>query len=736
MFGIFLGLRRYATRVPLKKIKISIASANNSPAIEERQPTKLKKELDALQSQHPNHILLVQVGMFYEIYDCGNYLDEVSNLLNLRIAHHKSSDSINDHRYMRFAGFPMVSLKSYLPTLLTSGKSVAIVNQTVKDSLSNTDVSTGEFYFAQSTTRELRNELVRIQPKEILLSERIAERHDIMAELDDCSALVTKRPEELFTSQKSSVLLSSAIVAADPVHGLMAKSHLDVLKGLTPTIVEAAGGLMSYIGENFPDVKPVVQPPIEIDPKNILKLDPISIKSLEILRNLRDNTRKGSLLSVVDNTKTSAGSRLLASRLIAPGTVIDTINQRLDIVSIFYDNISLTYSILTLLSECADVEKALQRIHFRNGSPQDLHNIISTLKTAAEIKTILKAENHSLLEPLSKKLGDFDNMIGDMRDTLNSENLKNKVDMGVINMGVDKELDELRERSKTLRDKKESLAGVKVVLGNDIKYGPILSFGNVVESTRSRIEGVVKKNTKMNMISSGKLTLKTHYQIKRKSLAIIRMSGGLAELDVLCSNAKFALDNGYVKPEITTGSDMNIEGGRHPVVESYQLARGNTFVINDLSLTSKEKVNIITGPNMVTKFNARVIEMEETAYILNNASRSSLIIMDEVGRGTSTKDGLSLALSILEYIASDIKAYCLFATHYHELAPLITEKELKGIAFYQAAAVESKNTLTCLYKIRPGVMDQSHGIMMAKMAGIPGTIISKAKSYYNSYIVK
>lgn len=138
MFGIFLGLRRYATRVPLKKIKISIASANNPPVIEERQPTKLKKELDALQSQHPNHILLVQVGMFYEIYDCGNYLDEVSNLLNLRIAHHKSSDSINDHRYMRFAGFPMVSLKSYLPTLLTSGKSVAIVNQTVKDSLSNT----------------------------------------------------------------------------------------------------------------------------------------------------------------------------------------------------------------------------------------------------------------------------------------------------------------------------------------------------------------------------------------------------------------------------------------------------------------------------------------------------------------------------------------------------------------------------------------------------------------------
>ncbi|KAJ3276395.1 hypothetical protein HDV01_005018 [Terramyces sp. JEL0728] len=261
----------------------------------------------------------------------------------------------------------------------------------------------------------------------------------------------------------------------------------------------------------------------------------------------------------------------------------------------------------------------------------------------------------------------------------------------------------------------------------------------------------------------------------------MKMSEALAEVDVCCSNAKFALENGYVKPEIVPGSQIAVEGGRHPVVENCQLARGNTFVINDVSLTNKEKVKVITGPNMggkstylrqcalitilaqaglyvpctraqlgiVDQIFTRIgssddlsnnkstfmVEMEETAYILKNATKSSLIIMDEVGRGTSTKDGLSLALSILEYIVNEAKSVCLFATHYHELGPLIAEKKLKGIVFYQAKATETDDSLTCLYKILPGIMDQSHGIMMAKMAGIPQSIISNAKAYYKSFIL-
>ncbi|KAJ3318701.1 hypothetical protein HDV06_004114 [Boothiomyces sp. JEL0866] len=862
MFRIWRCVRTFATRAPLTKIKISLSqNSTNVHTIEERQPTKLKKELDSLQSQHPHHILLVQVGMFYEIYDCGNYLDEVSNLLNLRIAHHKSNDSKNDHRYMRFAGFPMISLKSYLPSLLSSGKSVAIVNQIQKDSLSNSisrrvvriitsgtvldeldtvsnennfllsiysnhsktskklglawlDISTGEFYFAHSNLKELANELVRIQPKEILLSQELAGRHDIIMELQNTNALITKKPQSIFISEESRELLSNAILSTEPAHALLANSHKEVLKGLKPLIVEAASGLISYIAENFPDTNPVVQPPVEIEPKNILKLDPISIKSLEIIKSLGDNTRKGSLLSILDNTKTNAGSRLLASRLTAPSTDLQTINERLNIINIFYENSLLTHSILELLSECSDIEKALQRIHFKNGGPLDLYNIISTLKTTGKISSRLLEIGEPILQSLVDKLGNFDHLAEEMHNILNSDSFKNKVEVGIINDGVDKELDDLRNLSHSLLGKKETLSsylqntfGIKAILGSDLKYGPVVSFGNVVESTRSRIESIVKKSAKMNMISSGKLTFKIQnqdwtilsaeivdiqdriasrelsvFEIKSKSLEIIKLCGGLAEIDVLCSNAKFALDHGYVKPEIKAGAELVIEGGRHPVVERFQLGRGNTFVINDVSLTSKEKVNIITGPNMGGKStylrqcalitlvaqaglfvpcssaklgvvdhiftrigssddlsnnkSTFMVEMEETAYILKNATKSSLIIMDEVGRGTSTKDGLSLAMAILEYILLETKSLCLFATHYHELGPLTTQKKLQGIAFYQASAIESKEKLTCLYKIQPGLMDQSHGIMMAKMAGLPSAIISNAKSYYKSYIVK
>ncbi|KAJ3276394.1 Mismatch repair protein msh3 [Terramyces sp. JEL0728] len=476
MQRIWNTFRNYSVRAPLKKIKLNLTA--NSSIIEDRQPTKLKKELDTLQEQHPNHVLLVQVGMFYEIYDCGNYLDEISNLLNLRIAHHKSSDSNNDHRYMRFAGFPMVSLKSYLPTLLSNGNSVAIVNQSQKDNLSNTitrrvariitpgtvldeldtDISTGEFYFSNSTIKELQSELVRIQPKEILITEELAERQDIIKELENQNAVITKKPKEFFISEESKVLLSNAIVANEPARAILAVSHGEILKGLKPLVLEAAAGILSYISENFPEINPVVHPPLEIETKNTLKLNSISIQSLEIIRNLRDRTRAGSLISVIDNTKTSSGSRLLASRLTAPSTNITLINSRLDMINVFYNDSPLTNKVLALLSQCKDVEKALQRIHFKNGSPIDVYNIISTLKHAGEIKTVLSEKDTSCLQA-KNNLGDFREIVKNMAGIFNPDNFRNKIEPGTINDGVDGELDKLRTSCKDLQEKKDKLMG-------------------------------------------------------------------------------------------------------------------------------------------------------------------------------------------------------------------------------------------------------------------------------------
>ena len=523
----FLKLRRFATansklvsvfqigqKINLAGKSIGLQTKNRSPSLNDhvnkKAPTSLKKEIDFLQQQNPDRILLVQVGMFYEIY--GSYVDEIAALLGLRIGIHKSAEG-STHRYSRFAGFPTISLRNYLDVLLQNGKTVAICDQIrpnpasdyvyrkisrivtpgtiIDDSLdvdnhfllslfSNTwgvankiglaylDVSTGEFNVTSTNSKSLINDLNRIQPKEILVPSSITLHSPSLLQLikeSFPSLLITFKPESFYTSGDSISKLSELIISNDSSKAIFNSRPEDAIKGLKNNQAEAAGGLLNYLSEVFPESKPSVRSPLEIS-SNLLQLDSCSLSALEISKTQREGNKKGSLLNIVDKTKTASGHRLLSSRLKAPSTDINEINRRLDLVDIFYSDSFLTANTVDLLSACRDIERSLQRIHLRTGAPSDLTNIIHTLTSSKSIKEVLLQKLNSMdhgshrqaLLELLNQLGNFDKVIENLQGLIVDEAaVQNKINsLGIIQKGVSSDLDEERILYQELLKKHEA----------------------------------------------------------------------------------------------------------------------------------------------------------------------------------------------------------------------------------------------------------------------------------------
>ncbi|KAJ3340520.1 Mismatch repair protein msh3, partial [Kappamyces sp. JEL0680] len=415
--------------------------------------------------------------MFYEVYDCGGYLDEIAAILGLRIGIHQKSMSA-DHRYNRFAGFPTVSLRNYLDVLLEHGKTVAIVDQmkpsptsdaitrkvsrivtpgTLLDEsdLKNTDnnfllsvfpppatspkqiglawvdVSTGEFNLSHTTPKKFRDVLVRIQPREILAPDDLASAHPAIDScLADFSGLVTRKPAELFRSEHSLGLLARVITTNDPSKAIFSSRPKDALRGLKPLQIQAAGALLAYLAETFPAAQPVIRAPLEIVAQESMVMDVSTVEALEITHTQREKSKKGSLLAAIDKTKTASGHRLLASRLIAPSTMLEEINRRLDLVEVFYHDPHLTTELTQLLGQCKDIERALQRIHFETGVPSDLLTVTHTLAVAKEVKQLLakkiagmseECSQRRVLQALVERIADFAETTGLLNGLLNEE---------------------------------------------------------------------------------------------------------------------------------------------------------------------------------------------------------------------------------------------------------------------------------------------------------------------------
>ena len=492
----------------------------SSSATTGRSKTPLKREIDELQMKNPDHILLVQVGMFYEIY--GAYVDEIASILGLRIGIHKGAEG-SDHRFSRFAGFPTVSLRTHLDVLLKSGKTVAICDQVkqpssdyiyrkvtrivtpgtmVDDSdldvdnnfllsvfpqrqsnktgsskfgLAYLDVSTGEFNISSSASiKSLANDLNRIQPKEIVIPTFAhLQRPEIAQVIKETlpSALLSVKPDSFFVSQDAIAHLSDVVVSNDPAKAIF---QSDALKGFKPLQAEAAGGLLSYLSETFPSAKPSIQSPEEVQTDQVLQLDSTSLSALEITKTQREGNKRGSLLSVLDSTKTAAGHRLLHARVKAPSTNLTEINRRLDLIAIFYADSYLTAKVSSSLSDCKDIERALQRIHLGSGAPSDLANIVHTLARSMSLKQCISEKMERMssatdtasererrsLHGLFQGLGDFDKIVSKLQGLISEEaTTQNKISaLGVIQKGASSLLDTERNLYQALLRRQEERA--------------------------------------------------------------------------------------------------------------------------------------------------------------------------------------------------------------------------------------------------------------------------------------
>lgn len=527
---------------------------------------------------------------------------------------------------------------------------------------------------------------------------------------------------------------------------------------------------------------------------NYAEINSITARNLELTKNQREKTVFGSLLWVLDRCKSSMGTRLLKKYINNPLLEVGKILKRQQDVQYFIDNILIREDIKEKLENVYDLERLSGKIVFGNENGKDLTALKNTVKSAIEIMDILR--NTEFFKDIEiQVLIDIYKLI----DTGIVEDAPFSVrEGGMIKRGYSSELDEIYHIMNSGKDflleiegREREATGIKNM---KIKYNKV--FGYFIEITKSNLDMVpetyIRKQTLSNaerfvtpelkkyedtiINSKAKIEDMEYYlfkeisgKIKEHKSLLISLAEKLAYLDVMISFATAAIENGYVRPEISNGFDMKIIEGRHPVVEKL-IGRGD-FVSNDTVLSEKEKFVVLTGPNMsgkstymkqvalisimaqigsyvpakeaklsvVDKYLTRIgasddilsgqstfmVEMSEVSNIINNATEKSLIILDEVGRGTSTFDGVSIATAISEYLHEKIRAKTIFATHYHELTDL--ENKFENIVNYRIEVKEKNGKVMFLRNIIKGGADRSYGIEVAKLAGLPKEILKESR---------
>ena len=568
----------------------------------------------------------------------------------------------------------------------------------------------------------------------------------------------------------------------------------------SPVITCCIGALLAYIANTHKtDVSYIRNLSIYTDGQ-FLEIDPNTRRNLEICETMRTKEKKGSLLWVLDRTKTSMGARLLRKWLELPLVNTHYITRRQDAVGEFKDGYMLREEIAQSLRSVLDAERLMAKIIYGTANARDLRAISETLSVIKPIKELLRdvvcEELISLrdrLDPLEALIGEISGSIVELPPTTIREG-------GMIADGIDAELDRLRGLLKNSKAYLEELIEEeRAVTGiAKLKYGYNRVFGYYIEITNANKgelpDYYIRKQTlagaeryitpKLKELESAilgasekicaleyEIFCRLRDRVAEYTVQIQNNASLLATLDVYVSLGEVASRNNFVRPEVAYDDSIVIKDGRHPVVE--QFVFDSYFVPNDTNLdTSHNRLMLITGPNMagkstymrqvalitlmaqagsfvpasdahigiVDKLFTRVgasddlasgqstfmLEMNEVAYILKNATKRSLIIYDEIGRGTSTFDGMSIARAVAEYTASKrLGAKTLFATHYHELTSL--EDELEGIVNYNIAAKKKGDDIIFLRKIIRGNADDSYGIEVAKLAGVPNEVIKRAK---------
>ena len=571
-----------------------------------------------------------------------------------------------------------------------------------------------------------------------------------------------------------------------------------------PSAVSACGGLLEYLAQTQ---KRALGQLVKIDflqDKSFMILDNSTRRNLELTKRARDGKRQGSLLSVLDKTKSAMGARTIKRYIEQPLQDADLINRRLDAVEELCSSKSLLENLVNSLDSVRDLERLNGRLAYGTATPKDLLAVADTLEAVPKIKSLLKTVNSKLLKTLNGYLYPLENVCMTLSSAIDRELVANYKNGGYIKKGYDETLDNLRGINNTakvwladLEAKEREITGIRT-----LKVGFNKVFGYYIEVSKSFVDKVPYryerkqtlvggeryitqelKNIEEQILSaeSNATALEEKIFSELKALCSEHLSEmqktayALGTLDALLSFASVSLVNGYSKPVINSKiKQIRIVDGRHPVVEG--LIDKGSYVPNDTLLDSEDnRTMIITGPNMAgkstymrqvalitlmahigcfvpakeaeialtdrifTRIGASddlsggqstfMVEMLEVATILNNATSKSLLLLDEIGRGTSTFDGLSIAWAVLEYITKNVKAKTLFATHFHELTEL---EDLEGVKNYRVLVSQMNDTIIFLHKIARGGASQSFGVEVASLAGVAKPVIAHAKQIMKS----
>ncbi len=657
------------------------------------------------------------------------------------------------------------------------------------------DISTGEVNIIESDSDDdnvVISELVRFSPREVLFNAAFMDKRDIakyMREKINCTADLI---DDIAFSEKTAIpkVLSHFDKANLSELGLEKKARAARALGATLTYLEETQkiGIERLVTVNVHDEN------------HYMDLDSSARQNLELLQTLHTKERRGSLLWVLDKTKTPMGKRLIKMWISKPLVNPTDIEKRLNAVEELYNNEVKCKTLTELLGDIFDIERLLTRIVYGNASPREYKTLAYTISKLPQIKSELQAVKSNYLSAIYRKIDLLEDVENLVSTSIMDEPPVSVKDGGVIAAGYNTELDELRSLVANARDylaALESTEREKTGIKN-LKIGYNKVFGYYLEVTKSYQDLVpqtyIRKQTLAGceryiiqelkeleekiLSAHDKATAieqRLFEEVRQKIVAelhrIQQTASAIANLDVFVSFAKISLENRYVRPEINTTDEIIIVEGRHPVVE--QILSDVPFVPNDTHLdTSKNMIAIITGPNMagkstfmrqtalivlmaqigcfvpatsakigivdgiytrigasddlVTGKSTFMVEMCEVAQILKNATSKSLLILDEIGRGTSTYDGMSIARAVIEYISDKKKlgAKTLFATHYHELTEM--ENDLACVKNYNTAVKKRGDDITFLRKIIRGGADDSYGIEVSKLAGIPQWIISRA----------
>jgi len=785
--------------------------------------TPIRKQYLQIKRQYPDAILFFRLGDFYETFD--QDAEITSRELDIVL----TSRNVAKGARVPMAGIPHHAAENYLSRLIERGYHVAICEQvgdepvkglfarqvvrvvtpgTViepgllpsdannylvcvvvddhKAGVAYVDITTGEFATTELESDDIfstvRAELSRLRPAEVLFPDNILLN-------DNLGGHKTPWPAWRFEAARcQEELLQHFNVAALDGFGL---------RGFTQAI-RSAGAILQYLKETQPAAVNLLDGLSTYSISDFMNLDAATRRNLELTETIRAGNVHGSLLGVLDLTSSPMGRRLIRQWVSKPLLNVTRIHQRQEAVAEFYQDGMLRTELRAAFKPLGDLERLTNRVVGGMAQPRDLVAIRATLNLLPALLALLPDDKPSLSMVLANLDVCADELLI-LENALAEDPPATLQNTGVIRSGYSAELDGVIERSRHARDWIANLeavererTGIKA-----LKVGYNKVFGYYIEVTRTNADLVpteyIRKQTLVNaerfitpeMKEYEALVLNAEeriheiearlfrelcQQLATSSARLLATARALAQLDVLASLAEVATRKGYTRPEVVEEDILEIQGGRHPVVEGS--LSGERFVPNDLVFKNGERIHILTGPNMsgkstflrqsalvvlmaqvgsfVPAASARIglvdriftrigaqdeitagqstfmVEMVETANILHHSTARSLLILDEIGRGTSTYDGVSIAWAVVEYIHNhpQLRAKTLFATHYHELTQLADI--LPGVSNYNVAVSEADGKVIFLHKIVPGGADRSYGIHVGQLAGLPRPVVQRA----------